>query len=219
MNMMLKKRLASSRGRKGFTLVEVIVVLVILAILAAIAIPALTGYIDKAGDKKYIMAARNGYNAARAVVNEAYANRELSSSYAVGIIEDGEGSVWHATPTKRWSLSLLSYFANNPTTNSLNWTFEFQDATNALLGQENVGKWDINFIGSPTSTALDADGYIYVFAPEGISGSNPIIVVTYHLKHVDASGSYNNFEQVINNEDYYDSEAGFEVYHQFFWKG
>jgi prepilin-type N-terminal cleavage/methylation domain-containing protein len=36
------------RDRKGFTLVEVIVVLVILAILAAIAIPALTGYIDKA---------------------------------------------------------------------------------------------------------------------------------------------------------------------------
>jgi prepilin-type N-terminal cleavage/methylation domain-containing protein len=58
MNMILKKRLANrgvarsggvvSRRRKGFTLVEVIVVLVILAILAAIAIPALTGYIDKA---------------------------------------------------------------------------------------------------------------------------------------------------------------------------
>jgi prepilin-type N-terminal cleavage/methylation domain-containing protein len=48
MNMILKKRLANRRGRKGFTLVEVIVVLVILAILAAIAIPALTGYIDKA---------------------------------------------------------------------------------------------------------------------------------------------------------------------------
>ncbi|MDR0817466.1 MAG: prepilin-type N-terminal cleavage/methylation domain-containing protein [Clostridiales Family XIII bacterium] len=36
------------RNKAGFTLVEVIVVLVILAILAAIAIPALTGYIDKA---------------------------------------------------------------------------------------------------------------------------------------------------------------------------
>jgi type IV pilus assembly protein PilA len=35
-------------AKRGFTLVEVIVVLVILAILAAIAIPALTGYIDKA---------------------------------------------------------------------------------------------------------------------------------------------------------------------------
>jgi type IV pilus assembly protein PilA len=46
-------RLGAARGRTarrraGFTLVEVIVVLVILAILAAIAIPALTGYIDKA---------------------------------------------------------------------------------------------------------------------------------------------------------------------------
>ncbi|MDR2162577.1 MAG: prepilin-type N-terminal cleavage/methylation domain-containing protein [Clostridiales Family XIII bacterium] len=70
MNMILKKRFASRRNHggalefpslggvprsggvvsrhKGFTLVEVIVVLVILAILAAIAIPALTGYIDKA---------------------------------------------------------------------------------------------------------------------------------------------------------------------------
>jgi type IV pilus assembly protein PilA len=36
------------KRRTGFTLVEVIIVLVILAILAAIAIPALTGYIDKA---------------------------------------------------------------------------------------------------------------------------------------------------------------------------
>ncbi|MDR2163479.1 MAG: prepilin-type N-terminal cleavage/methylation domain-containing protein [Clostridiales Family XIII bacterium] len=48
MNMILKKRLADRKRRGGFTLVEVIVVLVILAILAAIAIPALTGYIDKA---------------------------------------------------------------------------------------------------------------------------------------------------------------------------
>ena len=40
------------KKNKGFTLVEVIVVLVILAILAAIAIPALTGYIDKAKDKE-----------------------------------------------------------------------------------------------------------------------------------------------------------------------
>ena len=40
------------RARKGFTLVEVIVVLVILAILAAIMIPAMTGWIDKANEKK-----------------------------------------------------------------------------------------------------------------------------------------------------------------------
>lgn len=40
------------KGRKGFTLVELIVVLVILAILAALLVPALTGYIDKAKEKK-----------------------------------------------------------------------------------------------------------------------------------------------------------------------
>jgi type II secretory pathway pseudopilin PulG len=55
-------------------LVEVIVVLVILAILAAIAIPALTGYIDKAQDKQYIAQARNAVAALRSVMSELYAS-------------------------------------------------------------------------------------------------------------------------------------------------
>ncbi|MDR3052469.1 MAG: type II secretion system GspH family protein [Coriobacteriales bacterium] len=47
---MIKRRRAELKknGKKGFTLVELIVVIVILAILAAIAVPALTGWIDKA---------------------------------------------------------------------------------------------------------------------------------------------------------------------------
>jgi prepilin-type N-terminal cleavage/methylation domain-containing protein len=49
-----------SRGkRKGFTLVEVIVVLLILSILMAIAIPALTGYIEKARAARYLAEARD----------------------------------------------------------------------------------------------------------------------------------------------------------------
>ncbi len=46
------KRWKRAEGKKGFTLVELIVVLVILAILIAMLVPALTGYIDKAKDKK-----------------------------------------------------------------------------------------------------------------------------------------------------------------------
>lgn len=40
------------KNKQGFTLVELIVVLVILAILAALLVPALTGYIDRAKEKK-----------------------------------------------------------------------------------------------------------------------------------------------------------------------
>lgn len=45
---------------KGFTLVELIVVLVILAILAALLIPTLTGYIDKAKEKKIVAETPHG---------------------------------------------------------------------------------------------------------------------------------------------------------------
>jgi len=71
MLMVLKKQLKKNR-KKGFTLVEVIVVLVILAILAAIAIPALTGYIDKANQRALISEGRNIQVALQEIVTEQY---------------------------------------------------------------------------------------------------------------------------------------------------
>ena len=60
------------KDKKGFTLVELIVVLVILAILAALLVPALTGYIDKAKEKKITAEAKGVWTAAQAAASEYY---------------------------------------------------------------------------------------------------------------------------------------------------
>jgi type IV pilus assembly protein PilA len=78
--MVLNKQLKKNR-KKGFTLVEVIVVLVILAILAAIAIPALTGYIDKANEKAVISQTRTAVIAVQTLVSEGYgSNKNITAS-------------------------------------------------------------------------------------------------------------------------------------------
>jgi type IV pilus assembly protein PilA len=87
--MVLKKQLKKNR-KKGFTLVEVIVVLVILAILAAIAIPALTGYIDKANEKAVVSQTRSAVVAAQTIVSDAYgAGLAVDSTWAVANVTEG----------------------------------------------------------------------------------------------------------------------------------
>lgn len=71
MKAMIAQRMAlKGKDTKGFTLVEIIVVLVILAILMAIAVPALTGYIDKAKSTGATVEAKSVLTAVQSVETE-----------------------------------------------------------------------------------------------------------------------------------------------------
>ncbi|MBR5386323.1 MAG: type II secretion system protein [Clostridiales bacterium] len=74
----------TSKSKKGFTLVELIVVLVILAILAAMLVPALTGYIKRAREEKEYQTASTVYSAAQAEVTEYYGRS--TGTFAAGTI-------------------------------------------------------------------------------------------------------------------------------------
>lgn len=81
---MMEKMIALQQKRRskkgGFTLVELIVVLVILAILAALLIPALTGYIDKAKNKKIVAETRQIVTAAQTLFDEDYGAGRATSA-------------------------------------------------------------------------------------------------------------------------------------------
>jgi type II secretory pathway pseudopilin PulG len=192
--------------------VEVIVVLVILAILAAIAIPALTGYIDRAQEKQYISEARNVSVALRAVMDEAWANGELntkSTSYV--------GNTFTGLKVFRISnLSSDSYSGGK--------SWELYQRTAALMKEEYVtrtsdpGYWFINLVAAKDSdaTAVTADGFWFELYPEGMSSGKPSIAVTYRMSPVDGLKSTVNFSSAIEGGSKYfsyDAQAGYEVYH------
>lgn len=99
------------KGRKGFTLVELIVVLVILAILAALLVPALTGYIDKAKEKSVVAEARMILQAVQTEVSEIYGTSDwkqigkagtIASANGMPFTGDSQGNEWEEKCKSRY---------------------------------------------------------------------------------------------------------------------
>lgn len=79
---MIQRLKKVKENKKGFTLVELIVVLVILAILIALLVPALTGYIDKANQRKVATEARNALMACQTLASESYGDSDANDPKA-----------------------------------------------------------------------------------------------------------------------------------------
>ncbi len=103
---MFAKLREKSKNKKGFTLVELIVVLVILAILIAMLVPALTGYIDKANEKKVMAEAKLALVAVQSVEGDEYAK---TTEYTA--VTDGEVKEDAAENTKEKEILDLSEVA------------------------------------------------------------------------------------------------------------
>jgi type IV pilus assembly protein PilA len=201
-----------ARRRAGFTLVEVIVVLVILAILAAIAIPALTGYIDKAQDKEYIAEARNAYLAMRAATDDLYAAGKLAP-YEIYIQEGRTNTTY--TNIKLWAHSFEGQ------------TYEIYKEAAKLVGtswdvsnKSNPGYWTLDIVGDKSSTFLNAGGFVFYLYPDGNSenSGNPAIYVTYHIAELDLTAvsgatTSNRFANAFKLNAMYEPNAGYYVYH------
>jgi prepilin-type N-terminal cleavage/methylation domain-containing protein len=196
----------------GFTLIEVIVVIVIIAILAAIGVPALTGYIDKAQDKNYIAQARNAMVAARAVIDDAYADGELSFTTSI-YAKDGQ-LINNASGLRRWNLGNISQEITGD-------QYDFSRRAAALIGEtylensKESGFWYPNFMGPAGSTVLNADGFLWICYPDGNSQGNPAIYITYKLERLNVSdGSDGNvWYTAWRTGGVYNPAAGFEIYH------
>ena len=165
--------------QKGFTLIELLVVLIVIAVLAAVLVPALTGYLDDAREKKAVSEAQVCVTAATewaavqrtALISQAYQNNE---PFADAYKAESNTAKWSTTyealstaaPTVTGTPALAEgdgqYFLRpEPATTSDTTTDEMKDTVKTAAGVD----------GTLQKMQLNADGkvlYLLYTSAEGI---------------------------------------------------
>jgi prepilin-type N-terminal cleavage/methylation domain-containing protein len=187
-------RTPPGRKRAGFTLVEVIVVLVILAILAAIAIPALTGYIDKAEYQGVKSLGRTQLTAMQTMIHEQ--------------IERDGGIVTHTTASSN------DVFGNVSSYYSIGYQFSLITA----YGRQEYAKLTGDSQSFPPSVTMtpfiftDLSGAIKVYCYFddtyfGVAGKEFLI---YYIANVDSTDDVTT--KFLASTSVPNLESGFNVY-------
>jgi hypothetical protein len=149
--------------------------------------------------------------AVRTVLDEAYAKGELTSSPAHPAISDYVQNGESGFATKCFLGLQIAHHSQGPL------DAIYERAAAALMGKVYPatfpGIWIFWLVGSNSSTALNADGFAYLFFPDGDSPGSPFIVVTYRMQRIDGVTIATDFLDALPASDLYSAEADYEVYH------
>jgi prepilin-type N-terminal cleavage/methylation domain-containing protein len=196
-------------SKAGFTLVEVIVVIVIIAILAAIGVPALTGYIDKAQDKKWELQARDFAQAMRSVYADAYADGTLGST------PNGHTYMTYGGTWDSWALKSFDTWTMGSKDTDDEDGGVYINRARTLMGNNELSGFDFVAPKDLSYNVLNAPAFFSWTFPEGnVDANSPVILVTYGfdgpIPETNARGA---FITAIMGNWAYDADAGYQVFH------